>query len=161
MSVHYLLQIDGIEGETKNAQYPNLIECKSWSWGETQSGTFATNSGGGAGRVSMGDFLFTMSVNKASPKLLLACANGSHIKSATLYGLKAGKEQQTFMTIKMNDIMVSSYNTGGSEGTDILPDDSISLNFAKIEFEYKEQKNDGTLGGAIKAGYDLKLNKAA
>jgi len=38
--------------------------------------------------------------------------------------------------------------------------ESISLNFAKIEFEYKEQKADGTLGGAVKAGYDLKANKA-
>jgi type VI secretion system secreted protein Hcp len=161
MAVHYLLHIDGIEGETKNAQYPNHIECKSWSWGETQTGTFATNSGGGAGRVSMGDFQFTMSVNKASPKLMLNCANGSHIKSATLYCCKAGKEQQTFATIKMTDIMVASYHTGGSEGSDELPYDSIALNFAKIEFEYKEQKNDGTLGGAVKAGYDLKLNKAA
>ena len=32
--------------------------------------------GGGAGKVAMQDFSFTMSVNKASPKLLLACATG-------------------------------------------------------------------------------------
>jgi type VI secretion system secreted protein Hcp len=28
-----------------------------------------------------------------------------------------------------------------------------------MEVEYKEQKADGTLGGAIKAGWDLKANK--
>jgi type VI secretion system secreted protein Hcp len=38
--------------------------------------------------------------------------------------------------------------------------DSISLNFAKIEYEYKEQKADGTLAGAVKTGYNLKENKA-
>ncbi len=41
----------------------------------------------------------------------------------------------------------------------MVPVDQISLNFSKIEFEHKEQKSDGTLGGAVKAGYDLKLNK--
>jgi type VI secretion system secreted protein Hcp len=37
--------------------------------------------------------------------------------------------------------------------------DQVSLNFAKIEAEYKEQMADGTLGGSIKAGYDLKQMK--
>ena len=36
----------------------------------------------------------------------------------------------------------------------------MSLNFAKIEYEYKEQKPDGTLGAAVKAGYDVRPNKA-
>lgn len=43
----------------------------------------------------------------------------------------------------------------------MLPQDQVSLNFAKIEVEYKEQKPDGTLGGAVKAGWDLKQNKSA
>ncbi len=50
----------------------------------------------------------------------------------------------------------SSFQTGGSSET---PMDQVSLNFAKIEVEYKEQKADGTLGGSIKAGYDLKQMK--
>ena len=41
-----------------------------------------------------------------------------------------------------------------------MPLDQISFNFAKIEIEYKEQKADGTLGGAIKAKYDLKEMKS-
>jgi type VI secretion system secreted protein Hcp len=36
----------------------------------------------------------------------------------------------------------------------------VSLNFSKIEYEYKEQKPDGTLGGTVKAGYDVKAMKA-
>jgi type VI secretion system secreted protein Hcp len=39
-----------------------------------------------------------------------------------------------------------------------LPTDQISLNFAKIETEYKAQKSDGSLDSAVKAGYDLKKN---
>jgi type VI secretion system secreted protein Hcp len=33
----------------------------------------------------------------------------------------------------------------------VPPVDQISLNFAKIEVVYKEQKADGTLGGVVKA----------
>ena len=41
----------------------------------------------------------------------------------------------------------------------MIPIDSITLNFSKIDAEYKEQKSDGTLGGSTKAGYDFKANK--
>jgi type VI secretion system secreted protein Hcp len=40
-----------------------------------------------------------------------------------------------------------------------VPTDTISINFAKIEFEYKPQLPDGTLGSAVTAGWDLKKNK--
>jgi len=107
----------------------------------------------------MQDFHFVMKHNKASPKLMLACASGEHIKKATLTCRKAGKEQQEFLKVTLSDLLVSSYQTGGSGHSDIVPTDQISLNYSKIEFEYKEQKADGTLGGATKAGWDVKANK--
>ncbi|MBS1812092.1 MAG: type VI secretion system tube protein Hcp [Acidobacteria bacterium] len=159
-AVDYFLKIDGIPGESQDSKHKGEIDIESFSWGATQSGAHAAGGGGGAGKVSMQDFHFVMKINKASPKLFLACANGEHIKKAVLVCRKAGKEQQEFMTVTMSDLLVSSFQTGGSGHGDILPTDQISLNFAKIEFEYKEQKPDGTLGGAVKAGYDLKQNKA-
>jgi type VI secretion system secreted protein Hcp len=158
-AVDYFLKLDGIEGESQDSKHKGEIDIESWSWGETQSGTHAGGGGGGAGKVVMQDFHFVMRVNKSSPKLLLACANGQHIKEATLLCRKAGKEQQEFLKIKFSDLLVSSYQTGGSSG-DVVPTEQISLNFAKIEYEYKEQKPDGSLGGAVKAGYNLKENKA-
>jgi type VI secretion system secreted protein Hcp len=160
-AVDYFLKLEGVEGESTDHKHKNEIDLESWSWGETQSGTHSGGGGGGAGKVSMQDFHFVMRVNKASPKLMLACANGQHIKEGILICRKAGKEQQEFLKVKFTDLLVSSYQTSGSAGSDIVPHDSISLNFAKIEFEYKEQKADGTLGGAVKAGYDLKANKEA
>ncbi len=157
--VDYFLKLEGIEGESQDSKHKAEIDLDSWSWGEAQTGSHVAGGGGGAGKVSMQDFHFTMRLNKASPKLMLACASGDHIKSALLTCRKAGKEQQEYLKIKMTDLLVSSYMTGGSGGADILPVDQISLNFSKIEFEYKEQKPDGTLGGATKTGYDLKLNK--
>ncbi len=158
MAVDYFLKIDGIDGESTDSKHKNSIDVQSWSWGETQVGAHASGGGGGAGKVSMQDFHFVMQVNKASPKLFLACATGEHIKKAELLCRKAGKEQQEYLKITMSDLLVSSYQTGGSSG-DVIPVDQISLNFAKIEWEYKEQKVDGTLGAAAKAGYDVKSNK--
>ena len=159
--VDYFLKLDGIEGESPDSKHKGEISVESWSWGETQSGSHGFGGGGGAGKVAMQDFHFVMKINKASPKLALACANGEHIKKAVLTCRKAGKEQQEFLKITMSDLLVSSYQTGGNGHADVVPTDQISVNFSKIEWEYKEQKADGTLGGSVKAGYDVKANKVA
>lgn len=156
--VDYFLKIDGIDGESTDDKHKNEIDVESWSWGETQTGTAAHGGGGGAGRVSMQDFSFTMRVNKSTPKLMLACATGAHVPEATLACRKSGGAQEEYLNIKFTDLLVSSYQTGGSAG-DIIPVDQISLNFSKIEFEYKPQKPDGTLDSPVKVGYDLKANK--
>ena len=157
-AVDYFLKIDGIAGESTDDKHKTEIDVLSWSWGETNAGTHLGGGGGGAGKVQMQDFHFVMTVNKATPKLMLACATGQHIKDALLTCRKAGTEQQEYLTIKFSDLLISSYQTGGSAGQ-VVPQDSISFNFSKIEFDYKEQKADGTLGAPVKAGYDLKLNK--
>ena len=159
-AVDYYLKIEGIQGESHDHKHKNEIDLQSWSWGESNMGTHAAGGGGGAGKVSMQDFHFTMHVNKATPKLMQACASGEHIKSALLTCRKAGKDQQEFLIYTFSDLLVSSYQTGGSAHGDIVPVDQISLNFSKVEIDYKEQKPDGTLGGSTKGGWNVKENKA-
>jgi type VI secretion system secreted protein Hcp len=154
--VDYFLKLDGIQGEAQDKTHKLEIEIESFSWGAVQAGTAGVGGGMGAGRVQMQDFHFVMRVNKSSPKLMLACATGDHIKSAILTCRKAGKDQQEYLKVTFTDCLVASFQTGGSGGANVLPMDQISLNFTKIEIEYKEQKPDGTLGGAIKAFYDMK-----
>ena len=158
MASDYLLKIDGIKGESTDAKHKDEIEIESFSWGATNPGSFASASGGGSGKVNFQDLHFTSRVSVASPNLMLACATGQHIKTATLTVRKAGKDQQEYYIVKLSDTLVSSYQSGGSEGSNALPVDQFSINFAKIEFEYKSQKPDGTLGAPVKGGYDLKQN---
>lgn len=155
-AVDYYLKIDGVDGESTKKGVENHIEVLSWNWGETNTGSMSHGTGGGTGRVSMQDFSFTMTINKATPKLLLACATGEHIKNALLTCREAGKEQHPYLTIKFTDLLISSYQIGGSRGEDHKPVDHVSFNYTKIEIEYKEQKADGTLGSPVKCGYDLK-----
>lgn len=154
----FFLKIDGVPGESKDSKHKDEIHLESWSWGESNAGSVSNSGGGGSGKVSMQDLNFTAYVSKASPVLFLRCATGEHIKEATLVARKAGKDQQEYYKIKLSDIIVSSYNIGGSGGSDLVPVDQVSLNFSKIEIEYKEQKQDGSLGAAAKAGWDLKQN---
>ena len=155
-TVDYFLKIDGIAGESQDSKHKGEIELESFSWGAAQADR--PGGGGGAGKVQMQDFHFVMTVNKASPKLFLACASGQHLKQATFVARKAGKDQQEFLLYKFTDILISSYQTGGAGG-DTLPFDQVSLNFAKIEMEFRPQKPDGSLGPSEKSGWDVKKNK--
>ncbi len=156
-AVDYFLKIDGIEGESTDSKHKGEIEVLSFSWGETQT-VGGPGSGSRARKVQMQDFHFTMMANKASPKLLLACASGQHLKDARFVARKAGKAQNEFLLYKFTDVLISSYQTGGSGG-ETLPMDQVSLNFNRIEVEFRSQKPDGSFGSPVTAGWDVKKNK--
>lgn len=154
--VDAFLAIDGIPGESTDAKHPGTIEITSWSWGETQSSTLGT--GGGAGKVSIQDIHFvTKKIDKSSPKLLLSTATGEHIKDATLYVRKAGGSFD-YLQIKLTDVLVSSYQTGGN-GSDEIPTESFSLNFAKIQYTYTGTDDKGSPLPIIQSGWDVIANK--
>ena len=156
MATDYFLKLDGIDGESTDDKHKGEIDIMSYSWGVSQTGTHQTGGGGGAGKAVPSDITLSMSACKASPKLFLACATGEHIKTAKMVIRKAGGQQQEYITVLMTDCLVSSFQAGGSGD---VPVDSFSLNFGKIEFEYKPQKPDGTLDSPVKTAYDYKLNK--
>jgi type VI secretion system secreted protein Hcp len=160
MAIDYFLKIDSIPGESLDAKHKGEIDVQAWSWGETNPvpPSAPGSGGGGAGKVQMQDFNFTATMSKASPNLMLACASGKHFKSAVLTARKAGKPQAEFLTFSLSDVLVSAYQTGGAEG-EVVPMESVSLNFSKIQVEYKQQNPDGSLGASIKAGWDVKQNK--
>jgi len=157
MAVDVFLKIDGIPGESADHKHKAEIDVLSYSWGVTQTGTMSHGGGGGAGKANFGDFSFMMRMNKATPKLMQACADGKHIKDATLTCRKAGDKQQEYMQYKFFDLLISSYQTSASSED---PTESISFNFAKMEMEYKEQDAKGQLGGATNFKYNIKENKA-
>jgi type VI secretion system secreted protein Hcp len=157
----YLLELDGIKGESSDQKHKDTIEISSFSWGVSNSGSFSSGGGGGAGKVSFQDLHFTSHVSKASPLLFKRAAQGEHIKKATLFVRKSGGggAQGDYYVIKLSDILVSSYQTKPSEDSDAVPTDQFSLNFAKIEFSYRPTLSNGALGAPVTATYDLKAAK--
>jgi type VI secretion system secreted protein Hcp len=155
----FFLVVDTITGESadKTMKSKNAMDIGSFSWGLTNSGSMAATGGGGSGRSSFQDIHFSKAVDKASPSLAQACATGQHIKKATLYVRKAGKEQKEYYTITLEDLLVSSFSAKAGNG-DTTVSDEFSLNFAKIKWEYKTQDAAGALGAGSELNYDLKAN---
>ncbi|MGH8729167.1 MAG: Hcp family type VI secretion system effector [Burkholderiales bacterium] len=155
--IEYFLKIDGIPGESQNDSHKGEIDVVSWSWGEAQ--TVVTSGGGGsaAARVTLRDLQCSMQVSKASPQLMLACASGKRIPIAVLSCRRAGERQQDFLLIKVSTVLVSAFETAGQQQSPLL--DTVSLNFAKIEIEYREQSPTGAMGTAVKVGWDVAANR--
>jgi type VI secretion system secreted protein Hcp len=156
VAIDYFLKIDGIPGESADSKRKDEIDVEAWSWGESVAPP--STGGGGASRVQMRDLSVTARVSKASPALLLACATGKHLKSAVLSARRTGKDQADFLTYTLSDVLVSSFQTAGSEAA-VGPLDSVALNFSKIQVEFRQFKADGSSAGSFKAGWDAKQNK--
>jgi type VI secretion system secreted protein Hcp len=158
MAADYFLKLDGIDGESTDKGHPNWIDIESFSWGVSQSGSTSGGTGGGTGKAVPADVSVVMPFCKASPSLFVKCATGAHIATATLACRKTGESQQDFLKINLTEILISSYEVGGAEDT---PFDKLSLNFAKIEFDYHLTNPDGSFGDEIKTSYDFLRQVAA
>jgi type VI secretion system secreted protein Hcp len=146
-----------VDGESKDKTHTKEIDVLAWSWGLSNSGSAATGGGGGAGKVNVQDLSFTKYVDSSSPKLMLACCEGTHYSDATLVVRKAGGKPVEYIKIKMTEVLVTSLSTGGSGGEDRLTE-NVTLNFAKVTVDYVPQKDDGTAGTAIPMSWDIAAN---
>lgn len=135
----YLLEIEGIKGESTDSKHADAIELESFSWGATNSGSMAKTI-----TLSLGK-----RIDKSSPLLFLACAKGNHIPQAILTCRKSGGDggKNDYYVITFSDILVSSYQSGGGGGSggtaDTLPTEQIAFNFQKITFEYRRLDETG------------------
>ena len=157
MASDIFAKIGDIKGESLDAKHKDEVEVLSWSWGVSQTGNLPQGSGGGSGKASFSDVHFTHHIDKASPLLMKACATGMHIKDATITARKAGKGQQEYLIFKMNDILITSVQPALNGGESSI--ESVSLQAAKVDLEYKPQKPDGSLDAGVHFKYDIKLNK--
>lgn len=157
MAQDYFLKIDGIDGESTDDKHQGEIELDSWSFGGAQSATFQGSGGARSGKFSAQDFNFTAKISKASPRLFEACATGKHLPSVTMTGRRAGRDLQEYLKIALTNVLLSSYQQSGANGTEV-PTDQVSLSYTKIQIEYREIKQDGSFGGPVTGGFDMKSN---
>ncbi|PJI84245.1 type VI secretion system secreted protein Hcp [Yoonia maricola] len=158
MAVDIFLKLDKLKGESVDDKYAGEIDVVSWEWGMTQSGTTHLGPGGGSGKVNVSDMTLTKYVDMATHELLKHCATGTHIATGELIVRKAGAIPLEYMRIKMTDIMITSYTTGGSDDGMDRVTETVTLNFAKYEVTYASQKKDGSKGPEGTAGFDIARN---
>jgi type VI secretion system secreted protein Hcp len=162
MAFDAFIKIDGVPGESTDDKHKDWIEILSYSHGHTQpSSSTASSAGGGTTeRADFKDVSVTKHIDKASAKLAELCASGKHIANVVIELCRAGGDKLKYMEIKMEDVIISSFQSGGQSKGDLLPTEDVDFNFGKIKWTYTQQKRaDGTGGGNVTGGWDLMANK--
>ncbi len=153
-------KIDGIKGESTDANHKDEIELLSYSHGVSQprSATASTAGGGTTGRCNHTDFSVVKTMDSSSPVLNQQCCTGKHIKEIVITLRRAdGDKSVPYMIYKMSDVVISSVSIGGS--SDSVPTESVTFNYAKIEWEYTKQSRAGGAGsGKTNGSWDLAKN---
>jgi type VI secretion system secreted protein Hcp len=157
MAMQIFAKIGDIKGESLDAKHKDEIEVLSFSWGVTNTASAGPGGGAGAGKATFQDLSIVHNIDKASPKLLEACATGAHLKDATITHRKSGKGQHEYLIFKMNDVIITGVIHGGAAGQPAP--ETVSLAFAKVDLEYRPPRPDGTVDAGIHFKYDLKANK--
>jgi type VI secretion system secreted protein Hcp len=135
------LNVPQIKGESLDNSHKNEIDVLAWSWG--------LSSGSPGKQVRSGACVQGLSVthfaDAATPGLMMAVTMGQVLGPVTLTVRKAGAYQLEYITIVMQDAMVTSVSNGGSGGEDRLTE-NFTLDFSSAVFTYTKQNPDGSAG---------------
>ncbi len=144
MTVKMYLKIDGINGESADAEHKNEMDVLAWDWNVANSASTHVDQPRQSTQASFGDISITKYIDDATPELLLAVANATTHKKATLEIEKLGGRDEAvdFVVVELGTVLVNSYATGGSDGEDRLTE-TITLNFANVELKYFKTTSKG------------------
>ncbi len=145
-AVDMFLKIVGIQGESADVTHKGEMDVLAWSWG-TSNGTARTGKGV-IPAACVQDLSLTKYIDSASPQLIMNGVTGVVVPEAVLTMRKAGSTPFEFLILKMSNVSVSSYSTGGSGGEDRLVE-NVQLHFETMRGEYHRQKPDGSLDTPI------------
>jgi type VI secretion system secreted protein Hcp len=151
------LKLSGIDGESIDAKHKGEIDVLAWSWGLSEEGVPATG-GAGAGKVKVQGLSIQKLVDLASPLLLSYSAQGKHISAGTLTTRNPGKGTE-FLFFKMTNVTITSVSMMASKDA-TRPAESITLNFAKLDFDYRSSKPDGSVGTEKHFKWDILAGKS-
>ena len=156
MASDIFAKIGDIKGESLDDKHKDEIEVLSWSWGMTNAAKRERKRRRGGEDELPRSFVYPQ-YRQGFAGAAERCATGQHLKEATITHRKAGKGQQEYLVIKLNDVIITAVtDDDGREGGQV---ETVSLTFAKVDLEYRPQKPDGSLDAGIHFKYDIKANK--
>ncbi len=158
MAVDYFLKLDGIQGESVDANHKNWIQLGSFQWGASQVSTVAGTGGSGAGKVDLADFSVMKHLDKASTPFFKSIAAGTHIKTGNLEAVKAGAGGKPFLKVDFKELFVTSQHV---TATNEIPTESVSFSYNEIKIEYSMQNEQGIVTTTGAVTYNVKENKVS
>jgi type VI secretion system secreted protein Hcp len=151
------LKVDGIVGESQDANHKGWINVDSFTWGATQSGNMGIGGGGGAGKVQYRDLSVQASIDKATPAIMRYISNGKHISKLEISVCKAGGNQIEYCRITLEDVLITNVMFSGTTQQHLV---GISYQFqaARVKNQYWEQSATGGKGAESQSGWNIKAN---
>jgi type VI secretion system secreted protein Hcp len=156
MAVDYYLKLDGVDGESQDANFKNQIQIMSWSWGASQVSSVSGTGGSGAGKADLSDFSIMTSFDKATPKFFKSICAGQHIKTGTMSAVKSGAEGKPYLKVDFEELFVTSLQISASSE---IPTISVAFSYNQIKVDYSTQNEQGTVTSTGAVTYNTKQNK--
>lgn len=148
------VKVDGIEGESTDTKHERWIDVLGFSHGVVQTNLVL----GVQSRGIFEPFTFKHLVDKATPKLQLACANGSTIKKVNLEVCRMVQNQQavvykvTLENVKPIGSTVSTEELGDGSFRNV---EEVRMLAGKQTWTVTSVTSDGWLGGNTETSYTL------
>jgi type VI secretion system secreted protein Hcp len=156
---YFFLRLEGIEGESQDADHSGEIDLNSFAEGVSNAGTYDAGTGGNTGKAVYSDVLITKNMDKSSPTLRQYCGLGTAIDTATISCNKqAGEKKVEYMKVTLHNVVITGISSSGSGGGTSPITEALSLNFAAIEYDYTQQSNTGEAMGTTHFGRDIQQN---
>lgn len=155
-----LMKVPDVPGQTQLDGYADYMELFSYSHAISQHVTAnVSNADRTTGRPVHQDFAVTKDVDKATPSLIQACNEGKiYSEVEIIVGRNDAGAIVEIFKYKLEDAIVSSMSVSGGGGG--KPIETITWNYARIEWTYTAQNEEGGAGGNAVAQWDVSLNKA-
>ncbi len=156
-AVDMFLKIEGIDGESQDAEHKDWIIIESYSHGLTNE-VLVGGGGGGAGAPAHGPITVTKQIDKSSLRLFDVLNKGEMLRTATFEFLEPGGEQSfLFLKVDLEEAYVTSYGVSASAGGS-RPFEAVSFVYTRITLTYWPRNPDGSQGPPIVVGWDVSKN---
>ena len=154
------IKFDGVDGEAQDKDHKGWSDLLSFGQGMTQPGGGATGATRRRGDVIVDDISLVKELDKSSPKIAEAVCKGKVYPKVDIHltASIANAGRVTYYVYELKNVLVTSYNIGGSGQAEEVPTENISLNFEEIKTTYTEFDSAGEKKGNVE--YSWKVEEA-
>ena len=139
MANRIYIKLGDLEGPISDADHPKWMEALSVDTGVSNNMNCVekvqSNPGGEVHHHQ--DLRVNKVIDSLSPQLAVHCALGSGFDKAEI---EVCEEQEALYKIVLEKVAIGSYQVGATQ--DGVPTESISLNYALIQYKYREGAED-------------------
>jgi type VI secretion system secreted protein Hcp len=155
MPIDCHVKIDGVDSESTHAEHKGEIDILHWKWDAHQPTGVGSGVGGHhKGKAIAGHFTFKHRYDKASPVIGKYCAAGKHFPTVVCTSRQSAEGQKVFLKITLKEAVINSVEAEADTGGEVI--EHVTLAYNDIEFEYNPMDQKGTMGGAVKFGWNVR-----